>query len=157
MQNTKTKIISSILAGIVTVIAGTHLIDGKKSEPPTCVIKPDAIHISNHELQYNDSNALKVKVRTVCTKKQVHTTIETDMFEIIGGKEHLVMPFKTFQKTSTQGSHQFYFKQIFRECLNSRVTTYRAHFYADIEIADHTYRHVKATSNKSVPLHCSLY
>ena len=84
MQNTKTKIISSVLAGIVKVIAGTHLIDGKKSEPPTCVIKPEAIHISNHELQYNDSKALKVKVRTVCTKKQVHTTIETDMFEKIG-------------------------------------------------------------------------
>ena len=157
MQNTKTKIISSVLAGIVTVIAGTNLIDGKKSEPPTCVIKPEAIHISNHELQYNDSNALKVKVRTVCTKKQIHTTIKTDMFEIIGGKEHLVMPFKTFEKTSSQGSTQFYFKEIFRECLNTRSTIYLAHFYADIELADHTYRHVKATSNKSVPLHCSLY
>ena len=149
--------IATLLASVLAIAGATQLLPHGKEQNSDCVIKLQEIHISNHEKIYNDRDALKIKVKTVCPKKQISTFVQTNMYEMINGKEHLVMPFKNSVKSTNKGSYVFYFKDIFRECLNSRPTTYVAHIRARIEMIDHSFRVLELKSKKSLPLKCSLY
>jgi hypothetical protein len=153
-----TKPLASLLATFLVIGIGVAVFpDGKKKDENICVLKPENIHISKHEFSYNDSNALKIKVRTTCSKRQITTRIETDMYEVIGGKEHLAIPFKQVEKISNSGELSFYFKNILHECLNSRATKYVAHLNAFIELEDHSIRKLQKKSAISIPLKCGLY
>jgi hypothetical protein len=153
-----TKPLASLLATILVMGLGfASLPHGKKKEDTICVLKPENIHISKHEITNNDSNALKIKVSTVCSKRQIETRIDTQMFEIIDGKEHMTIPFDSVKKTSAAGSLTFYFKNILHECMNSRPTVYIAHIQANIELEDHSIQKLKRKSSKSISLKCGLY
>lgn len=157
-MQTITKTISGILATALIIGAGQHLLPNfKKSNEPLCSLKTEEIHISKHELIQNNKNSLKIKAKTKCLKRQVDTTIETDMFELINGHEHLVMPFEAVRKQSRTGSTIFYFKNILRDCLNYRPTVYVAHLTAHIKLEDERMITVIEKSKTSLPLKCSFY
>ena len=157
--NTKKPLSTLLILSIGLIGAGAVLgsATSKKDNVPTCAINSEKIHISNYEKTTFGKDSLKIKVRVNCNKKQLSTTVETKMFELIDGKEHLVVPFLPKNKTSNSGEYEFYFKNILRECLNLRKTVYKAHLKAHIKLIDNSVRDITGESETSLPLACSFY
>lgn len=157
-MQTYTKTISALIATIAIIGAGQLFMPNfKKKIDPICSLRKEEIHISKHEASQYNKNSLKIKVETICRKKQIETTIETNMFELIDGHEHLVMPFRTVRKHSNTGSLTFYFKNIYRECLNKRHAKYVAHLTAHIKLRDQRMITLTEESKPSQQLTCSFY
>jgi hypothetical protein len=120
----------------------------------TCYINVGYAHISTYFKQFKDHEIVKVNAFSKCDKIMEDVTLTVELKKKGFLKDHLVATEKAYFAGLNAINQKLWNKKTFRDCSNSRSTTYYGVAYAEGKIDGKSFRTVKTVSDLFRVLDC---